>query len=238
MNEKKRENISFWLSAINIFATVLIAIFAYLVSSDVRTIQRGADERASAKELHEFWDQIHETSKKAIEKSGALGSAAAKFAISTDNILNEYSRIYDLRKSNHTGTDIKFEAALASFIGSYGALISEISSIPLDYNLMILKYSCLASTHKLSGWDKFVNQSRNVEKWKLNFISNISKIYSVVYDGIKNEADPNEMTTTLSKLSYDLGRRQNEFLVIPYVNGLEGFILENVGKTTGSGMKE
>ena len=210
----------------NVIATVLIALFAYLVSSDVRDIQKLADERARAKELQEFWAEMHGVDRKADEQSGKFGDALVKYTIASGQVLDEYTRIYRSGSFEGMKYDPKYLAAYATYLGAYGEASTAISSVGNEYAFLRIRYSALASSHNLAGWALFANQDQAVTKWTSGAKVSVDRIARSINDTLTNRKDTNtiaaQLTEDFSQLGMYLGTQP-----IPYAAGLSQFLDAN-----------
>jgi hypothetical protein len=94
MKEETRNLVSLVTNIISSISLISLGVFGYLVSSDVRTIQKEADHRARAKQAQEFWNDVYAASQAADDKSGALGSAITQFIFEGGKLLDNYRRTY------------------------------------------------------------------------------------------------------------------------------------------------
>ena len=94
MKEETRNSVSSVTSIISSIVLIIIAILGYLVSSDVRTIQKESDQRARAKQVQEFWNDVYVVAQAGADKSAALGSAITKCMFTGGELLENYRRVY------------------------------------------------------------------------------------------------------------------------------------------------
>lgn len=221
-----RDNVTFVATVANVVASLLVAFFAYLVSSDVRDIQKLADERARAKELQEFWAEMHGVARKADEQSGKFGEALMKFVMASGQVLEEYARIHRNGSFDSMSYDPKYQAAYASYLGAYGEASAAISSVGREFIFLRIRYSPLAATNKVDGWALFANQDPDVNKWTNGAQANVDRITALINDTLTNRKDPNAAAVQLAASSSQLGT----YLVkepIPYAIGLARFLDAN-----------
>lgn len=221
-----RDNVTFVVTIMNVTATVLIAVFGYLISSDVRDIQKHADERAKAKEIQEFWSEMRNVSQKINEQSGRLGETIAKFSFASGTVLDEYARIYRSGSFDSLKSDPKYLAAYANYLGTYGDLSSSIAAIGDEYAFLRIRYAASASSHNITGWELFAHQDKNVSAWSAEANSAVARVTHTINATLAGRKDPNSVIKDLAEgITY-----LSEFLVtrpIPYVSGLGQFLDAN-----------
>lgn len=228
-----RDNVTFIATLVNVVATALIALFAYLVSSDIRDIQKQADKRARAKEVQEFWAEMHSVDRKVDEQSRKLGADLAKFTIASGQLLDEYAHIYRNGSFETMKYDLKYLAAYATYLGAHGEASTAISSVGNEYAFLRIRYSSLASTHSVAGWALFANQDPAVTKWSNGAKSSVDRIAHSIHDMLTNQKNPNvialQLTEGFSQLSMYFGTEP-----IPYAAGLSQFLDANWKNQVGN----
>jgi len=170
MKEETRKNVSLAANIINSTALVMLGVFGYLVSSDVRTIQRKADQRAKAKQAQEFWNDMNTLAQVGADKSGALGSAITTFILSGGKLLDNYQRVYKFNKQGIVNDDAEYNASLASFFSKFFDVRSKIEAVANEFDSSRLKYTTIAQEHHLEAWEKFFYQTEQVRAWKENVL--------------------------------------------------------------------
>lgn len=231
MKEEARSLVSLIVNIISSIALISLGFFGYLVSSDVRTIQKEADQRARAKQAQEFWNDMYVATQASDDKSGALGSAITKFVIASGELLNNYSRTYSSDTRNIVKDDPIYNASLASFFADYMNVLSKIEAVARDFDFLRLKYAALAQEHQLEGWGSFFNQTEHVRTWKEKVSTNMSTLYLTLFNGINNHTNPNELLRQMESVSSSIGDDLLSNVSVPYLKGLSEFIavhIENV----------
>jgi hypothetical protein len=233
MKEETRNSVSSVTSIISSIVLIIIAILGYLVSSDVRTIQKESDQRARAKQVQEFWNDVYVVAQAGADKSAALGSAITKCMFTGGELLENYRRVYSSDTKDIVKNDPKYNASLTSFLGDYANFLSKIDSVAVEYDSLRLKYAALAQEYRLKAWGNFFNQSEQVHAWKEKVSRNTYTFYFTLLDGIKNHISPNELLSQIAPIVASIGSDITN-LSVPYLKGLSEFSaanLENISKT-------
>jgi len=227
MKEEIRDHVSLFANIVNSIALVTLGIFGYLVSSDVRTIQKESDQRAGAKQVQEFWNDMYLVNQAGGEKSGALGSAIGRFIISAGELLDSYQRIYRSDTKGIEKYDPTYNASLSSFISDYANVVSKTETVAIEYDYSRLKYTSLAQEFRLEAWGKFFDQTEQVRAWKEKVTKNVNSVYLTLFDGIKNHRNPDEISSKLRPIAFSIGNDLHNFSV-PYLKGLSEFSAMNL----------
>ena len=236
MKEETRETISLVANTINSFALIFLGFFGYLVSSDVRAIQRESDQRTRAKQVQEFWNDMYTITQNSAEKSNTLGSAIGELLTTGIEAFTNYKRVYKPDEpdiQNIVKDDLKYNALITSFMGQCFGVLTKIDAIANEFDFLRLKYAVLAQEHQLEAWEKFFNQSEQTRAWKERIVTNTSTFCGALLDGIKSNTNPNELLRQMESASSPIGK-DITYLSAPYLKGLSEFSavnLENISKT-------
>jgi hypothetical protein len=221
-----RDNVTFVASVSNIVLTLIIAFFGYLISSDVRDIQQQADQRAKAKELQEFWGDMRIAAQKLDEQSKHFGESLAKFTIASGQLMDEYDRIYRSGHLDSLNLDLKYLAAYANYIGTYGEVLASVAAVGNEYAFLRVRYAATATTHNVAGWPLFSSQDKEVSAWITEVQTQIDKIARSINSVVTERKDPTPMvegfSTAFSRLGSFLAKKP-----IPYANALAQFLDAN-----------
>lgn len=210
----------------NIILTLLIAFFGYLISSDVRDIQKHADQRAKAKEVQEFWGEMRHASQKLDEQSKQFGRSLAKFTTAAGQLMDEYDRIYRSGRLDSLSSDLEYLAAYATYIGAYGEVSASVASVGNEYAFLRVRYAATAATHSVAGWSHFASQDKDVSVWITEVQTQLDTIARSINSVVTEGKNPTPMEQAFSTAFARLG----SFLAtkpIPYARSLAQFLDAN-----------
>lgn len=140
MSKFKSEVLSAVSTWINIVAFVILTTLGYMVSKDVREIQESTDKRENAKEVKEFWTDMHQLSINSATLTHELKSNLDTFHLTAKETVRAYSILYPLKDPSLLESDFNLNTAYIKFLTAFEKLTFQLRNITIEYDYTRLKY--------------------------------------------------------------------------------------------------
>ena len=230
MESLKSSKVVSGLNLTNIIVLMIIAILSYNVSSQVANLQADAEENQRAKDLKEFWSEVHEIIKSSNNVSGKLGTSVAQFQIASAELAENYLRARKTYKSAFLLHDLKLAERYSNFIGAYASLQKDIETAGIEYDFFRVKYHNLALQYEIVGWAGFIDKATEMNSWKQESLDVINPIFQLLNQLVQDQTNvmtDKELETALISHAKELAAALFIYQ-LPYADAAYKFMGKNL----------